>query len=109
MADDVRIQWTPPILTRLGNPANVLGFKVYERLPGDVVQLAQDVQDPAATEITLLDYATELRVYEFAVAAYNAAGDGPLSPFGSDAPDADVPARMGVPTVSVIPKPPLLV
>jgi len=105
MADDVIVSWVAPTQTRFGSaldPADILGFKLYERLPDSTVQMIRDIPGIQRT-LTMLDYASENRAYEFAMSCYTAIGEGKMSSFSSDTVD-DYPGQMAPPEVTFVPK-----
>ncbi len=103
MNDDLLVSWNSVALDIGGQPANVLGYKVFDMAnPSAPVEVA-DVVGLSATLVGYVqDPATQ---YPIAVSAYNAIGDGPLSiTVVPGAPNPSVPERVSGVTATILPK-----
>lgn len=102
MNDDILVGWTPVLLDIGGQPANTLGYKIWDMSGATPVEVA-DVTDSPHTLVGYVDDPT--RTYSFAVAAYNVQGEGPMSStIVASAPSASIPAQVAGVTVTIIPK-----
>ena len=95
MLADVLISWTP-----LGG--DIGGYRIYD-VTGAAPVLMQDV-GPTAVQYLAVDYLTAYGDYQFATAAYNGAGEGPMSPPGQGSFTMELPGQMPAPGVVVVPK-----
>jgi hypothetical protein len=101
MNDDLLVSWDDVLLDIGGQPANVIGYKIY-----DMTGSPTEVADVTASPHTLVGYISDpAAVYPIAVAAYNSAGVGPMSQTViPSAPDQSVPEMVQGVTATIIPK-----
>ena len=102
MNDDIVITWTPVVLDIGGQPANVLGYKIWDMSSGTPVEAADVPSGPH----TLVGYVADATLtYSFAVSAYNAQGEGLMSTtIVAALPTASIPEQVTGVTVTIIPK-----
>jgi len=103
MNDDIFVSWNSVALDIGGQPANVLGYKIW-----DMRELTAPVQvaDVVGVSHTLLGFVDDTTaLYPLAVSAYNAIGDGPMSAtIVAAAPSASVPEQVTGVSATIIPK-----
>ena len=102
MNDDLLVSWTPVAQDIGGQPANVLGYKIYAVNAGVYTELA----DVPSSPHTLVGYVSDpTQSYPVAVAAYNSVGEGPVSATVVPSPPAQsVPSMVQGVTATIIPK-----
>jgi len=103
MNDDILVTWDPVTLDIGGQPANVLGYRVYDTtLPEAPIA---DVEAPLV-DATLVGYVDDpTKTYSFSVAAYNLVGEGPKSvAVVASPPTASIPEQVTGVTVTIVPK-----
>ena len=101
MNDDLLVNWNEVLLDIGGQPANVIGYKIY-----DMTGAPTEVADVTAPPHTLVGYISDpSTVYPIAVAAYNAAGTGPMSQTViPSTPEQSVPEMVQGVTATILPK-----
>ena len=101
MNDDLLVSWNEVLLDIGGQPANIIGYKIY-----DMTGTPTEVADVTASPHTLVGYITDpAATYPVAVAAYNSAGEGPMSAtVVPNAPAQSVPEMVQGITATIIPK-----
>ena len=103
MNDDILVSWLPVDLDIGGQPANVLGYKIWDMRDSAAPVQVADVTESPHTLLGFVDDTTVL--YTLAVSAYNAEGDGPLSAtVVAAAPSASVPAQVLGVSATITPK-----
>jgi len=103
MNDDILVSWLPVTQDIGGQPANVLGYKIWDMRDAAAPVQVADVAESPHTLVGFVDDTTVL--YSFAVNAYNAIGDGPLSStVVATAPSASVPEQVLGVSATIIPK-----
>lgn len=103
MNDDLVVSWNPVLTDIGGQPANVLGYKVFDMVdPAAPVEVA----DVPGVTVTLVGYVTDpAATYPVAVLAYNAVGDGPMSAIVTPGfPSASVPSQVVGVIATIVPK-----
>lgn len=102
--DDLRVDWLPVTQDIGGQPANVLGYRIYDLTNPASPELKADAG--LVTSFLLVDYITDPLVqYPVAVAAYNSVGEGPLSvTVVPGSPAASVPEQVQGVQATIIPK-----
>ena len=104
MFDDLRVDWLPVNQDIGGQPANVLGYKIFDLT--NPVSPSLIVDAGLVTSFLIVDHVKDPLVqYPVAVLAYNAIGDGPLSiTVVPGSPSASVPEQVQGVQATIIPK-----
>ena len=104
MNDDLLVSWNLVGLDIGGQPANVLGYHIYDMT--DLSAPVQVADETGGTTHTLVGFVTDpTAIYPVAVAAYNAIGEGPMSTIVIPSPpSASVPGQVTGVTATIVPK-----
>jgi len=103
MNDDLQVDWIAVTLDIGGQPANVLGYKIWDMTDPLV---PAEVDDVTTTSSLLVGFVSDPNnAPPIAVSAYNAEGDGARSATViASPPSASVPEQVGGVTAVIIPK-----
>ena len=103
MNDDLLVAWLVTLLDIGGQPANVLGYKIWD-MTDPLVPV--EVADVTGTEYLLVDFVADPNnPPPVAVSAYNAQGDGARSATViASAPNPSVPEAVQGVSATIVPK-----
>lgn len=102
MNDDLLVSWDPVGLDLGGQPANVIGYRIYDMTGGTPFLLADVTSSPHTIPGHIVDPSLP---YPVAVAAYNSVGEGEMSDTVVPGPPSQsVPSKVLGVTAAIIPK-----